>query len=172
MSSFQFPGNPFHQFNQGGGRKKIGPLGLTAIAFAILVVIFLSLSSFYADLLWFRSVAFTSVWRTTLVTKIELFIAFGAISSLIISANVVAAYRTRPVYAPSELDNLERYRGQIEPIRRSAIIGIAVALFYFAGSSGSRLWETWLQFKNATAYILGYLAIKNSGNKLNKNNIP
>lgn len=27
------------------------------------------------------------------------------------------------------------------------------------------------EFKNATAYILGYLAIKNSGNKLNKNNI-
>jgi uncharacterized membrane protein (UPF0182 family) len=153
MSSFQFPGNPFNQ-NPGSGqpRRKIGPAGLTAIAFAILVVIFASLSSFYADLLWFRSVSFTQVWRTTLFTKIELFVLFGLLSSLIITAFVIIAYRTRPIYAPLEIDNLERYRGQIEPIRKSVIIAIALGLFYFAGSSGSRLWETWLQFKNATAF--------------------
>jgi len=153
MSSFQFPGNPFSQ-NQGGGapRRKIGPAGLTAIVFAILVVIFLSLSSFYADLLWFRSVSFTEVWRTTLFTKFELFILFGLISSLFITAFVIIAYRTRPIYAPVEIDNLERYRGQIEPIRKTVIAAIAVGLFYFSGSSGSRLWETWLQFKNATSF--------------------
>ena len=153
MSSFQFPGNPFSQ-NQGGGapRRKIGPAGLTAIVFAILVVIFLSLSSFYADLLWFRSVSFTEVWRTTLFTKFELFVLFGLISSLFITAFVIIAYRTRPIYAPVEIDNLERYRGQIEPIRKTVIAAIAVGLFYFPGSSGSRLWETWLQFRNATAF--------------------
>ena len=153
MSSFQFPGNPFSQ-NQGGGapRRKIGPAGLTAIVFAILVVIFLSLSSFYADLLWFRSVSFTEVWRTTLFTKFELFVLFGLISSLFITAFVIIAYRTRPIYAPVEIDNLERYRGQIEPIRKTVIAAIAVGLFYFSGSSGSRLWETWLQFRNATAF--------------------
>ena len=153
MSSFQFPGNPFSQ-NQGAPRqrRKLGPAGLTAIAFAVIVVIFLSLSSFYADLLWFRSVSFTEVWRTTLTTKIELFIIFGLISSLFITAFVIFAYRTRPVYAPVEIDNLERYRGQIEPIRKTVIAAIAFGLFYFAGSSGSRLWETWLQFKNATPF--------------------
>mgnify|MGYP006267106847 CR=1 FL=1 len=153
MSSFQFPGNPFNQ-TPGAGRphRKLGPLGLTAIAFAILVTIFLSLSSFYADLLWFRSVNFTSVWRTTLFTKIELFAIFGALSSLIITTFVIIAYRTRPIYAPIEIDNLERYRGQIEPIRKSVIIAIAIGLFYFAGSSGSHLWETWLQFKNSTNF--------------------
>ena len=153
MSSFQFPGNPFSQ-NQGTPRqrRKLGPAGLTAIAFAVIVVIFLSLSSFYADLLWFRSVSFTEVWRTTLTTKIELFIIFGLISSLFITAFVIFAYRTRPVYAPVEIDNLERYRGQIEPIRKTVIAAIAFGLFYFAGSSGSRLWETWLQFKNATPF--------------------
>ena len=153
MSSFQFPGNPFSQ-NQGTPRqrRKLGPAGLTTIAFAVIVVIFLSLSSFYADLLWFRSVSFTEVWRTTLTTKIELFIIFGLISSLFITAFVIFAYRTRPVYAPVEIDNLERYRGQIEPIRKTVIAAIAFGLFYFAGSSGSRLWETWLQFKNATPF--------------------
>ncbi len=153
MSSFQFPGNPFSQ-NQGTGRpgRKIGPAGLTAIAVAVLAVIFLSLSTFYADLLWFRSVSFTEVWKTTLVTKIELFILFGLISSLFITAFVIVAYRTRPVYAPVDIDNLERYRGQIEPIRKTVIAAIALGLFYFSGSSGSRLWQIWLQFKNSTLF--------------------
>ena len=116
------------------------------------MVIFFSLSSFYADLLWFRSVKFTEVWRTTLFTKIELFILFGIVSSLFITTFVIIAYRTRPVYAPIEVDNLERYRGQIEPIRKSVIIAIAIGLFYFAGSSGSRLWQTWLEYVNATPF--------------------
>ena len=125
MSSIQFPRNPFNQTpGTGASRKKLGPAGYTAIAFAILVAIFFSLSSFYADLLWFRSVNFTEVWRTTLFTKFELFAIFGAMSSLIITSFVVIAYRTRPVYAPLEIDNLERYRGQIEPIRKTVIAGI------------------------------------------------
>lgn len=160
MSSFQFPGNPFSNGSNGSNgsnrsgqpRRKPGPAGLTAIVFAILVVIFFSLSSFYADLLWFRSVKFTEVWRTTLFTKIELFILFGIVSSLFITTFVIIAYRTRPVYAPIEIDNLERYRGQIEPIRKSVIVAIAIGLFYFAGSSGSRLWQTWLEYVNATPF--------------------
>jgi len=157
MSSFQFPSNPFSQGPNGSGgsrnpRRKPGPAGLTAIVFAILVVIFFSLSSFYADLLWFRSVKFTEVWRTTLFTKIELFVLFGIVSSLFITTFVIIAYRTRPVYAPIEIDNLERYRGQIEPIRKSVIVAIAIGIFYFAGSSGSRLWETWLEYVNATPF--------------------
>ena len=157
MSSFQFPGNPFSNGSNGSNgsgqpRRKLGPAGLTAIVFAILVVIFFSLSSFYADLLWFRSVKFTEVWRTTLFTKIELFILFGIVSSLFITTFVIIAYRTRPVYAPIEIDNLERYRGQIEPIRKSVVIAIVVGIFYFAGSSGSRLWQTWLEYVNATPF--------------------
>jgi uncharacterized membrane protein (UPF0182 family) len=51
-----------------------------------------------------------------------------------------------------EADNLERYRAQIEPIRRWVFLGIAAALIYFGGSSGSVFWSTWLQFKNATSF--------------------
>jgi uncharacterized membrane protein (UPF0182 family) len=92
------------------------------------------------------------VWKTTLVTKIELFVAFGFVSSLFVTTAVVIAYRTRPVYAPIEVDNLERYRGQVEPIRKLLIAAIAAGLFYFSGSSGSKLWDIWLQFKNATPF--------------------
>jgi uncharacterized membrane protein (UPF0182 family) len=155
MSSFQFPNNPFSRPDgQPLARKRPGPLALTVLTLVVLGVILVAMSGFYADLLWFRSVHFANVWRTVLFTKSELFIVFGLLTSLIITANVVIAYRTRPIYVPTtiEADNLERYRAQLEPLRRYAVLALAFVLFYFAGSSGTRLWSSWLQFKNSTPF--------------------
>jgi len=157
MSSFQFPNNPFSNGRPPrapGSRKGLGPLGFVIIALIVIITILVSLTGFYTDLLWFRSVNFTSVWSKTLFTKIELFIAFGVITSLIITSNIALAYRRRPIYVPVsvEADNLERYRGQIEPIKRYVIAGIAVVIFWYAGTSGSRLWQIWLQFKHSTKF--------------------
>jgi uncharacterized membrane protein (UPF0182 family) len=83
-----------------------------------------------------------------------LFVVVGLITSLFISANILIAYRRRPLYVPLsvEADNLERYRAQLEPIRRWVFIGIAAVLVYFGGTSGSVFWSTWLQFRNATPF--------------------
>ena len=160
MSSFQFPGNPFSG-SSGSSRgqnplrpKRPGPLALTAIVLVILGSVLVALSGFYADLLWFRSVDFQSVWSTVLITKASLFVFFGLITSLFITTNVYLAYRSRPLYAPVsiEADNLERYRGQLEPIRRWVLLAIALGFFYFSGTSGVALWEKWLQFRNATSF--------------------
>jgi uncharacterized membrane protein (UPF0182 family) len=69
-------------------------------------------------------------------------------------ANVFIAYKRRPLYVTMmvESDNLERYRSQVEPIRKGLFIGLSVALFYFAGSASSQLWSTWLLFKNSTSF--------------------
>ncbi|HEY4898621.1 MAG TPA: UPF0182 family protein, partial [Candidatus Nanopelagicaceae bacterium] len=160
MSSFQFPNNPFNNGRPPrsprtpGERRGIGPFGLVIIALVIIIAILVSLTGFYTDLLWFRSVSFTSVWSKTLVTKIELFIAFGLITSAFITTNIAIAYRRRPIYVPVtvEADNLERYRGQIEPIKRYVIAGVAVVIFWFAGTSGAKLWQTWLQYRNSTNF--------------------
>ena len=164
MSSFQFPGNPFGSNNGGpnggsnGGRplgiKKPGPLGWTVISLVVLIAITVGMSGFYADLLWFRSVNFVNVWRTVLVTKAEMFIAFGLITSAVLTSNIYLAYRTRPIYVPVtiEADNLERYRGQIDPIKKWVLLAISVGFFYFAGNAGMSLWSSWLQFKNATSF--------------------
>ena len=100
------------QFNFKGRRS---PLALTVGILVVLSGILLSLSGFYADWLWFKSVAFTSVWTTVLATKIYLFIVAGALTSAIILLNIVIAYKRRPLYVPLsvEADNLERYRAQI-----------------------------------------------------------
>jgi uncharacterized membrane protein (UPF0182 family) len=146
-----FP-NPFG--NRGPGKRRVSPLTITAVVLFILGSILISSSSFYADLLWYRSVDFVNVWQTTLFTKIYLFIGFGLITSIFITANIYIAFRKRPIYVPVaiEADNLERYRAQLEPFRRLVGIGVFLTLFYFAGSAGSKLWQEWLLFKNATSF--------------------
>ena len=47
---------------------------------------------------------------------------------------------------------MERYRAQLEPVRKFVGIGIFLVLFYFAGSSSTRLWQEWLLFRNATEF--------------------
>ena len=117
-------------------------------------MLFTALSGFYADWLWFKSVNFTSTWSTILGTKALLFIVTGLLTATIVLTNVLIAYKRRPLYVPMtiEADNLERYRSQIEPIRRNIFIGGFLALFYFAGTSGSTLWSSWLLFKNSTDF--------------------
>lgn len=143
--------NPFRGFGQGGGgRRRPGPLAITLIAFAVIASVLVSLSGFYTDYLWFQSVDFTTVWSTVLLTKASLFIIFGLLTALILTVNVVIAYRNRPIYVPLtvEADNLERYRTQIEPIKKLIALGIFVVFFYFAGSSATNLWSDWLLFRN------------------------
>ena len=146
-----FP-NPFAR--SGNGKRRVSPLTITFIVLFILSSVLISLSGFYADLLWFRSVGFVDVWQTSLFTKIYLFLGFGLITSAIITLNIYLAFRKRPIYVPVtvEADNLERYRAQLEPIRRLAGIGIFLVIFYFAGTAGSRLWQQWLLFQNSTEF--------------------
>ena len=134
------------------GRKS--PLTLTIGVLVVIGALFTALSGFYADWLWFKSVNFTSTWSTVLGTKATLFVVIGLITALFIMLNVLVAYRRRPLYVPMtlEADNLERYRAQIQPIRRGVFVAGFLALFYFAGSSGSTLWSTWLLFKNSTDF--------------------
>ena len=143
--------NATPQFNFKGRRS---PLTLTIVILVVLSGVLLSLSGFYADWLWFKSVDFTSVWTTVLTTKIFLFVVAGLLTSSIILLNIIIAYKRRPLYVPLsiEADNLERYRAQIEPIKRWVVLALAVGLFYFAGSSGSAMWESWLLFKNSTSF--------------------
>ena len=158
MTFGDVPENPFRNLrfpNRGkNGPRKLGTLPLTIAILTILAVILVSLSGFYVDFLWFRSVEYSSVWSKLVTTKALLFIIFGAATSLVIMMNIFIAYKRRPIYVPInvEADNLERYRSQIEPIKKVLSIGIAVALFYFAGTAGTRFFESWMLFSNATPF--------------------
>jgi len=135
-------------------RRRRGPLPIVIGILVVASIALVSLSGFYADWLWFKSVDFTEVWSTILLTKAAVFIVAGLATSLIITLNVYIAFRKRPLYVPQsiEADNLERYRAQIEPIRRLVLVGLSIVLFYFGGSSASQLWDTWLLFRNSTSF--------------------
>ena len=150
----QFGSNFGNQFNRDVQKIRRSPLAITLVALLIAGGILVSISTFYADLLWFRSVGYQSVWQTTLFTKASLFIVVGLITALVVLLNVMIAYRNRPIYAPMavEADNLERYRTQIEPRKKLFALGIFAFIFYVGGSSATPLWTTWLQFRNATEF--------------------
>ncbi len=130
------------------------PLAVTVGILVALGALFVSLSGFYIDWLWFKSVDFTSVWNKVLTTKVELFLIAGLISSILISLNIYLAYKRRPFYVPTsiELNGVERIRAQIEPILRWVFIALFLAITYFAGTSGSLYWKEWLLFKNSTSF--------------------
>jgi uncharacterized protein len=130
------------------------PLAITAGILVALGALLLYFSGYYVDWLWFQSVDATSVWTTVLVTKIQLFLIVGLLTSLIISLNIYIAYKRRPLYVPMsiEISGLERLRAQIEPIRRWVFLGIVLTLAYFAGSSGMVFWREWLLFNNSTEF--------------------
>ena len=130
------------------------PLVITAAILFALGALVAYFSGFYIDWLWFKSVDFTTVWSTVLVTKIQLFLIVGLITSLVISLNIFLAYQRRPLYVPTsiEVSGLERLRAQVEPIRRWVFLGIVLALAYFGGTSGMVFWREWMLFKNSTDF--------------------
>lgn len=146
------PQDPFPRNSIQFPRARRGPLGYTIAALVVLSIIFVSASGFYADFLWYKSVGYTEVWRVQLVTRGVLFLVFGLLSSGIVLSNVWLAYRKRPVYAPISVTSLDQYRTQVERAKRLIFVGLGVAAFFFAGSSGSSLWRTWLLWRNSTPF--------------------
>ena len=130
------------------------PLIITAAIIFGIGAAFAYFGGYYVDWLWFKSVGFTSVWSTVLVTQIQLFLLVGILTAALISTNVYIAYKRRPLYVPTsiEVNGVERLRAQIEPIRRWVFLGVTAALIYFAGSSGMIFWKEWMLFRNATPF--------------------
>lgn len=146
--------NPFNFQGINFQRKKPSPLAITLIILFLVATVLIAFSGFYADWLWFKSVSFTSVWQKVLLTKVQLFIIGGLITAIVVGLNIYLAYKRRPIYVPVavEADNVERYRAQIEPLRRVIAVVLSLGLFYFGGSAAAQLWSSWLLFKNATPF--------------------
>jgi len=127
-------------------------LAMTLAVLAGLLVVFLIFTSIYTDLLWFRSVDFTSVFTTVIGVRSLLFVAFGLLMGLIVGAGMYIAYRTRPDYDPRLSASMEGYRQSVEPIRKWLLLGIAGFLGTLAGLSGTAEWSRWMLFRNGGTF--------------------
>jgi len=120
---------------------------------AVLVALFFLVSVFtgvWTDRLWFSSVGYSNVFTKVLGTRIMLFLVFGVAMAVVVAANVVLAYRFRPLFRPTSAEqaSLDRYREVVDPLRRWLLVAVAAILGLFAGSSGSGEWRQFLLWRH------------------------
>ena len=136
--------------SQQRSRALIGTIVVLVVAF-FLVSVF---TGVYTDRLWFRSVDYSEVFTKVLGTKVLLFLVFGLLMGVVVAANVVVAYRFRPLFRPASQEqvNLDRYREVVDPLRRWLVIAVAVVLALFAGGSGAGQWRQFLLWRHGTPF--------------------
>ena len=129
-------------------------LVITAVVLVFAFFGLTTFSNFYTERLWFQDADYGSVFSTLLWTRIGLFLVFGAVMAAVVAANIVIAFRLRPLFHPPspEQTGLDRYRQAVTPIRTWLVIGIAVLLGIFAGTSGAGEWRQYLLWRNSVPF--------------------
>jgi uncharacterized protein len=123
----------------------------------ILVAAFFVVSIFtnvWTDRLWFNSLGYSEVFTKVLGTRVLLFLVFGLLLGAVVAANIVIAYKMRPMFRPpsQEQVSLDRYREVVEPLRRWMLVGTTLVLALFAGSSGAGQWRQFLLWRHRTPF--------------------
>ena len=95
----------------------------------------------YVDWLWFGELGYRSVFTTVLVTRIVVFAVAGLLVGGVVFAGLAIAYRTRPVFVPSnEADPVARYRTAVLARLRLVGFGIPAAIGLLAGTVAQSYW--------------------------------
>jgi uncharacterized membrane protein (UPF0182 family) len=126
----------------------------TVVVLVVLLIAFSIFTSIYTDLLWFRSVGYSSVFSRTLAARTMLFLGFGLVFAAVVAINFVVAYRTKPAYqamVPGQAE-LDRYRMALDPYRRLVVAVIVTLLGLIGGSAAAGEWRTYLQWRNGVSF--------------------
>jgi uncharacterized membrane protein (UPF0182 family) len=134
--------------------RRVRTLLTTLGVLAVLGMAFTMFAGFWTDWLWYRSVKYSSVFTTTLATKIGLFFVFGLLMALAVGFNIWLAHRLRPPLSAMSLEqqNLDRYRMGIAPYKKWLLLGITAVVGLIAGASAAGQWRTWLQWVNGVPF--------------------
>ncbi|MGA1796168.1 MAG: UPF0182 family protein [bacterium] len=127
----------------------------------IAVISIITLSDFYGELLWFRSLNYTPVFWTVFLAKGLLWVLFGTLFILIAGLNIYLARKLGP---PKEHWNLS-YRTEdlntiksvpIEPERVNRYLTLACVLLGIAMGAwpAIRKWDAFLRFWRRTPFAL------------------
>jgi uncharacterized membrane protein (UPF0182 family) len=127
---------------------------MTLGVLAALGMAFTMFAGFWTDWLWYRSVHYSSVFTTTLSTKIGLFFVFGLLMAAAVGFNVWLAHRLRPPLSAMSMEqqSLDRYRMGIAPYKRWLLLGITALVGLIAGASAAGQWRTWLMWVNGVPF--------------------
>ncbi|MFJ5938099.1 UPF0182 family membrane protein [Streptomyces sp. NPDC003444] len=151
--------------DRGGGpsgpRMRVGrpsrrarTLLMTLGVLAVLAMAFVMFAGFWTDWLWYRSVEYSSVFTTTLWTKIGLFAVFGLLMGLAVGFNIWLAHRLRPPLSAMSLEqqSLDRYRMGLAPFKKWVLLAVTALVALIAGASASGQWRTWLMWINGVKF--------------------
>lgn len=134
--------------------RRVRTLLMTLGVLAVLAMVFVMFSGFWTDWLWYRSVRYSSVFTTTLWTKIGLFAVFGLLMAAAVGVNIWLAHRLRPPLSAMSLEqqSLDRYRMGIAPYKKWVLLAITALVGLIAGASATSQWRTWLMWVNGVPF--------------------
>ena len=134
--------------------RRVRTLLMTLGVLAVLGMAFTMFAGFWTDWLWYRSVRYSSVFTTTLWTKIGLFFVFGLLMAVAVGVNIWLAHRVRPPLSAMSMEqqSLDRYRMGIAPYKRWLLLGITALVGLIAGASAAGQWQTWLMWVNGVPF--------------------
>ncbi|MFD7920177.1 UPF0182 family protein [Streptomyces sp. NPDC059740] len=134
--------------------RRVRAVLVTLGVLAVLAMLFIMFSGIWTDWLWYRSVRYSSVFTTTLATKLGLFAVFGVIMAVAVGVNVWLAHRLRPPLSAMSVEqqSLDRYRMAVAPHKKWVLLAVTVLIGLVAGASSSGQWRTWLQWVNGVPF--------------------
>src|SRR5580693_1147990 len=116
---------------------------LITIALAVILLLLVGprLIDGYVDWLWFGELGYRSVFTTVLLTRLIVFVVVALLVGGIVFAGLALAYRTRPVFVPSNgNDPVARYRTVVMSRLRIIGTGVPVAIGLLAGIVAQTSW--------------------------------
>ncbi|MEO3975866.1 UPF0182 family protein [Streptomyces sp. CAU 1734] len=134
--------------------RRVRTLLMTLGVLAVLAMAFVMFAGFWTDWLWYRSVNYSSVFTTTLWTKIGLFAVFGLLMATAVGVNIWLAHRLRPPLSAMSLEqqSLDRYRMGIAPYKKWVLLGLTALVGLIAGASATGQWRSWLMWVNGVPF--------------------
>ncbi|WP_307531230.1 UPF0182 family membrane protein [Streptomyces umbrinus] len=134
--------------------RRVRTLLMTLGVLAVLAMAFVMFAGFWTDWLWYRSVKYSSVFTTTLWTKIGLFFVFGLLMATAVGVNIWLAHRLRPPLSAMSMEqqSLDRYRMGVAPYKKWILLGITALVGLIAGASAAGQWRTWLLWVNGVPF--------------------
>ncbi|MGE2720994.1 UPF0182 family protein [Mycolicibacterium celeriflavum] len=108
----------------------------------------------YVDWLWFGELGYRSVFTTVLFTQILLFFVVALLIGSILFAGLALAYRTRPVFVPTNGPNdpVAAYRTAVMARLRLVGFGIPALIGLFVGLFALGQWETVQLFLHGNSF--------------------
>ncbi|MET8691397.1 UPF0182 family protein [Streptomyces bauhiniae] len=134
--------------------RRVRTLLVTLGVLAALGMAFTMFAGFWTDWLWYRSVHYSSVFTTTLWTKVGLFFVFGLLMALAVGFNIWLAHRMRPPLSAMSMEqqSLDRYRMGIAPYKTWLLLAVTALVGLIAGASAAGQWRVWLMWVNGVPF--------------------